>query len=70
MFYQARKNLSENPLHPDLTKERFTLYQKATDLVKSKKFVKYVYADVNCQLKVKLENNKKSFFHLYVDYLI
>ena len=62
MLCRARKNLSKNGVHLDLTKERFTLYQKARDLVKSKKFVKYVYADVNCQLKVKFENNKKSFF--------
>ena len=62
MFYRARKNLSKNGMHLDLTKERFTLYQKARDLVKSKKFVKYVYVDVNCPLKVKFENNKESFF--------
>ena len=62
MFYPARKNLSKNGVHLDLTKERFTLYQKARDLVKSKKFVKYVDVDVNCQLKVKFENNKESFF--------
>ena len=54
MFYQARKSLSKNGLHLDLTKGRFKLHQKARDLVKSKKFVKYVYLDVNCQLKVKL----------------
>ena len=62
VFYPARKNLSKNGVHLDLTKERFTLYQKARDLVKSKKFVKYVDVDVNCQLKDKFENNKESFF--------
>ena len=62
MFYQARKSLSKNGVHLDLTNERFTLYQKAKDLVKSKKFVKYVYVDVNWKLKVKFENNKESFF--------
>ena len=62
MFYRARKNLSKNGVHIHLTKERFTLYQKARDLVKSKKFVKYVYVDVNCRLKVKFENNKESIF--------
>ena len=40
MFYRARKNLSKNGVHLDLTKERSTLYQTARDLVKSKKFVK------------------------------
>ena len=64
MFFRARKNLSKTGVHLDLTKELFTLYQKARDLVKSKKFVKYLYADVNCQLEVKFENNKESFFHL------
>ena len=61
MFCRARKNLCKNGVHIDLTKERFTLYQKARDLVKWKIFVKYVYVDVNCRLKVKLENNKESF---------
>ena len=28
MFNQAIKNLSKNGVHLDLTKERFTLYQK------------------------------------------
>ena len=31
-------------------------------MVKSKKFVKYVYVDVNGRLKVKFENDKVSFF--------
>ena len=62
MFYQARKNLAKNGVHLDLTKERFRLYQKAKDLVKSKESVKYVYVDANCRLKVKFENNKESFF--------
>ena len=62
MFCRPRKHLPKNGMHLDLIKERFTLYQKARDLVKSKKFVKYVYVDVNCRLKVKFENNKESFF--------
>ena len=62
MFYRARKNLSKNGVHLDLNKHRFKLYQKARDLVKSKKFVKYPYVDVNCRLKVNFENNKESFF--------
>ena len=61
-FYRARKKLSKYGVSLDLTKERFTLYQKARNLVKSKKFVKYVYVDVDCRLKVKVENNKESFF--------
>ena len=39
MFYPARKSLSKNELHLDLTKERFTLYQKTRDLVKSNKLL-------------------------------
>ena len=65
MFYRARKNLSKNRVHLDLTNETFTLYQKAKDLVRQKKFVQVVqdvYVDVNCRLKVKFENNKESFF--------
>ena len=62
LFYRARKNLSKNGVHLDLTKQRFTLYQKTRDLVKSKTFIKYVYVDVNRGFKVKFENNKESFF--------
>ena len=58
MFYRAGTNLSENGVHFNLIKERSTFYQKARDLVKSKKFVKYVYVDMNCRLKVNFENNK------------
>ena len=36
VFYRARKNLFKNGVHFDLTKERFTLYQTARNLVKSK----------------------------------
>ena len=62
MLYRAGKNLSKNGVHLDLSKERFTLCRKAKILVKSKKFVKYVYVDVNCQVKIKFENNRESFF--------
>ena len=47
MFCETRKNLSKNEVYLDLTKERFTLYQKARDMVKSKKSDKDVYVDVN-----------------------
>ena len=71
MFYQARKNLSKNGVHLDLIKERFTLlYKNVKYLVKLIKSVKYVYVDVNSQLKVKFENNKELFFHLKLYYLI
>ena len=62
MFYWSRKNLFKNGVHLDLTKERFTLYQKARDLVKSKKFVNYLYVDVKCQLKIKFKNSQQSCF--------
>ena len=52
IFCLARKNLCKIGVHLDLTKGRFTLYQKARGLVKMKKFVKCV----------KLEYKKESFF--------
>ena len=54
---ELEKNLSKNVFHLDLTKVRFTLYQKAKDLIKSKKSVKYVYVAVNCRLKIEFEGN-------------
>ena len=70
MFCQARKNLFKNGVHLDLIKERFTLYKNVKYLVKLIKSVKYVYVDVNSQLKIKFENNKELFFHLKLYYLI
>ena len=55
MFCEARKNLSINRVHFDLTKDRSTLYQKTRDLKMSKKYIIYVHIDVNCRLKVKFE---------------
>ena len=64
MFCEARKNLSINRVHFDLTKDRSTLYQKSRDLKKLKKYIIYVHIDVNCRLKVKFEKVGNNFFHL------
>ena len=62
MFCRARKDLSINRVQLDLTKDRYTLFQKAIDLTKSKKCIICVHTDVNCRLKVKFEKNRESFF--------
>ena len=69
IFYQAR-SLSKTGVHLDLTKKRFALHQKGSDLVKSKESVIYVFVDMNSRLKIKIENNKESFFHQLVNWLI
>ena len=54
IFCLARKNLCKNGVHLDLTKGRFTLYQKARGLVKMKKFVKCLSWNIR----------RNHFFHL------
>lgn len=61
IFYQT-KSLCKTGVHLDLTKNRFSLYQKASDLVKSKECDIYLFVDVNCWLKVQIKNSKESFF--------
>ena len=42
----------------DLTKRRLELLKSAREIVKSFDFVDFVFADINCQLKIKFKNNK------------
>ena len=69
MFYRKRndvKKLEGNPiLRLDLTKHRFKLLKNAQDLVKNySSMVKFVYADINCRLRVKFvdQNLRDQFF--------
>ena len=45
-----------------LTTSRYILWRKAIDLVENKENVKFVYADINCRLKVRFENDTEQFF--------
>ena len=46
----------------DLTKSRYNILKEARELIKGSLTAKYVYADINCRLKVHLINGKELFF--------
>ena len=50
-------------MHLDLTKKRFNLLLHAQSFIQGKGNVKYVYADINCNLKIRFSDNndKKKF---------
>ena len=48
-------------VHLDLTKARLDLLIKASKYVNSLSNVDFVYADINCQLKIHFSNNNESF---------
>ena len=63
LFYRARKKLSNGiKLHADLTKKRFNLLLDVQSFTQGKENVKYVYADINCNWRIRLVTMvKKSF---------
>ena len=50
-FYNARKNLNIG-VSLDLTKEMLSLLTRARERVKTVEEIKFVYADINCRLRV------------------
>ena len=61
MLYNLRKEM-DLKIKFDLTKKRYELLRKARDIVKLHASVDYVYADLNCRLKVKFKNKTQKFF--------
>ena len=63
LFYRARKKLKNGiKLHIDLTKKRFNLLLDAQSFIQSKENVKYVYADINYNLKIQFSDNDEKIF--------
>ena len=61
--YYARKSMNVR-VGLDLTKHRYLLFKDAFNLVKDLPVVKFIYADVNCRLKVRFtdESRDDEFF--------
>ena len=58
MFYRARKKLKNGiKLHIDLKKKRFDLPLNSQSFIQGKENVKYVYADINCNFKIRFSDN-------------
>ena len=63
MFYRSGANLKNNvKLKLDLTKNRCKTTTKEIEAVKSYDNMNYVMADINCWLKVVLEDGSGKFF--------
>ena len=63
LFYKARKKLKNNVrVKLDLTKRRYAILREAINLVEEKDGVNFVYADINCRLKVRFTNGVERFF--------
>ena len=63
MFYQSRAILKNNvKLKSDLTKNRYKIFKKAIETVKSYNNVNYVMVDINCRLKVVFKDGSRKRF--------
>ena len=70
MFYGVKTKLKRGvKTKLDLTKSRYDLSKRANDHVKEVPSIKFCYADINCRLKVKFndENQKDIFFSHFDD---
>ena len=62
LVYSKRSASKKYGISLDLTKFRLELLKSAKEIVKSSDQVSYVYADINCQLCVKLKSGKSLRF--------
>ena len=65
MLYHSRKKVSKEKkisIRLDLTKRRYNVLKQANSEVKGIDFVSFVYADVNCRLKIKFTDGTESSF--------
>ena len=65
MFYRAKNKLKRGVrIKLDLNKSRYNLLKRANDHVKEVPSIKFCYADINCRLNIKFndENQKDIFF--------
>ena len=63
LFYNNRRKLKNNvSVKIDLTKSRYQELVNAMKLVEEFDDVKYVFADINCRLKVVMEDGSSRFF--------
>ena len=63
MFYQNRKRLKGAHITLDLKKLRYEILKDAIDLEKKLPDFEYVYADVDCRLRVVFKDGTFNFFN-------
>ena len=60
MFYRTKNKLKRGvKIKLDLTKSNYNLLKRANDHVKEVLSIKFCYADINCRLKVKFNDEKQ-----------
>ena len=63
LFFGVRRKLKNSvKLHVNLSKKRFKLLLDAQKYVENVQEAQFVYANVNCNMKVKFRNIEESFF--------
>ena len=60
LLYYTRKELKGVTVKLDLTKRRYNLLKDARSLVQNVDGVKFAFADINCRLKVRMEDDRES----------
>ena len=63
MFYRNRKRLKDVRIKLNLTKCRYRILKDAIDLAKEHPDLDYVFADVNCRLKIVFKDGTSNFFN-------
>ena len=61
-FYRSRKKTKKVSIRLDLTKERLTLLNVARGKIKGREGVDFAFADINCNLALRLSSGDFSFF--------
>ena len=65
LFYKARKKIESEPnIHKYLTNKRFDLLKEAQNFVLDQENDVFVYADINCRLKVHFRGHSEKLFEL------
>ena len=67
MVYKQRKQIKNVKIRLDLTKVRFSLLMKAREKIENNDKVKFVYADINCRLRLHPTTGKDCFFDTLED---
>ena len=62
LIYRNRNLLKDVRLNLDLTRKRYNVLKSARSIADEKQHVNYVFADINCRLKVAFKDGTSEFF--------
>ena len=68
LLYKNRKNIKGDVrVKLDLTKKRYEVLRKVREIVEEIDNISFVYADINCRLKVRFKDNSALFFENLIE---